>query len=394
MRPTALASSCLLTPAGAGAIAVIRVLGPQAGEVLQRVFRPHLQVGTPDVGTGRLCYGALVDGDERIDDVIVGPAVNQEDGGFDISAHGGVRVVERILEALRVHGAPLREDVEVPLSIWPQPNRIAAEAVSAMTRARTDRAVRFLAWQRLKLPGAMKGLAEQCALHRDEVETALLRMIKESAGARVLIEGATVALMGPPNSGKSTLFNRLLGRAAVVVSSQAGTTRDWVSAEITIAGIPVTLIDTAGAGSTADALERQAILAGQTIAAGADARILVFDGADPAERFEAEPWRTDAGWGRTIIAINKVDRDDARPDAVACAGRVDLPMCRISALTGAGAEELTRQLVQAFGLDGWSDDECCFFSGRQIDVAKRALSVLHGDAAAAAAMVREELAGL
>jgi len=384
----------LLTPAGTGAISVIRVLGPDAPDTLSRVFHPHNPSQCVTLEGEQLSYGVFVDGDETIDDVIVGAANDDCGRGFDIHAHGGVRVTERILQALADQGAPLGQDAEDGLSLWPSAGPLADAAVRAAGYARTERAVRFLARNRTLLPKALQRIAAVAKEDTDGARRSLAGILDRSRAARVLVDGAAVALIGPPNSGKSTLFNRLVGRRAVVVSPRPGTTRDWVSAPISVEGVPLTLFDTAGIRTPSDALEDQAIQAGESIVSEAGAKLLVVDGSAVDGMKEIHDEGTMAKDRRVMIVVNKSDQQRAIDSSKLQRLSRFVPVCNVSAKTGAGIDKLTKTLLGFFGFEDGSDGEASFFSQHQVDSAKMALSALDDGDLAAFAVIVDGLIGL
>ncbi|MGB2986326.1 MAG: GTPase, partial [Phycisphaerae bacterium] len=343
----------------------------------------------------RLRYGELVVNGEFIDEVIVSYIPADNVPTFDISAHGGVRVIERILEALQRLGAPLCDEGQSPALIWPTHNLIDQEAVETMSRAKTERAVRFLAWQHRHLTLSLESVAARCQEDPAQARDALEKMSAGYRAARTLIEGATVAILGPPNSGKSTLFNRLVGRDATIVSSRAGTTRDWVTAPVEMDGIPLTLADTAGHREATASLERLAIDSGLLIARRAELCLFVLDGSQPLSPATGELYRACESPPDRLTVINKLDMGcvwdaTAAPDWPA--DREDAPL-RVSARTGAGLDRLTRNILQILGYGDWVDETPCLFTLRQREIAKKALSDLSESPAKAETTIRGQLLG-
>ncbi|MBI4716532.1 MAG: 50S ribosome-binding GTPase [Planctomycetes bacterium] len=393
MKPAADNWCALLTPPGAAAISVVRVCGPAAVDIVDAVFRMGHGRGPlrAALANGTLRYGEIVDGEEVVDDVLVSlagaglPASSVEAGAgeaeplaaaVDICTHGGVRVVERVLELLTGRGAPLRDEPAAQLDAWPAADRLQRELNASLMRVTTLRGVRFLAWQRQHLERHLRGLAESAGRDPAHARREIGILLDRFPPARVLIEGGRVVFTGPVNSGKSTLFNTLLGRAAAVVSSRAGTTRDWVSAEAEIEGAPLTLVDTAGHHLAAGALEQLAIDAGRRQALDADVRVVVFDGAADLPPHAVELLAAGGAGGRLAVAITKCDLGTKwKVERLHQAGvSASIPMVRVSSTTGAGLAELAGVLLGRLGLGGtWKDDAPALFTARQAD-AVRSLS--------------------
>jgi tRNA modification GTPase len=155
------------------------------------------------------------------------------------------------------------------------------------------------------------------------------------AGARVR-QGLTVAVFGPPNAGKSSLVNRLAGWEVAIVAPTPGTTRDRVSADLAVEGLPVTVIDTAGLRETVEAVEAEGIRRAERAVAAADLRLAVFSAVSwPAPGDAAWAW-VDA---RTLVAVNKSDLGLPVPPVD---GVTPLP---VSALTGEGFDALLAELA-------------------------------------------------
>jgi tRNA modification GTPase len=179
--------------------------------------------------------------------------------------------------------------------------------LQAIARARTRRAVKFLLHQLATLPAFLKQVAELAARDVAGAHRALQELLVRGERCRLLVEGATVAIIGPPNAGKSTLANRLFGLERSIVSDVPGTTRDWVSEPTAIQGVPVTVVDTAGVGQPADDLEKLAVERGMARWTDADLQLLVLDGSDnlPDTFFERVMGRMRArGW---ILVVSKCD---------------------------------------------------------------------------------------
>ena len=390
----------LLTPPGAGAIAVIRVTGTQPAQVVARIFRGKDGTTLTDAFGDWLLYGRVVDGDEVIDDALVSlGSRSTEVGGkehgsvVDISCHGGVRVVERILQALESQGVTVRHGAGSELSLWPALNLIEREAIGAALVSKTQRAVQFAARLRTNLARRLDELANRLPIDPDSAGDELETLIKGYPAAKVLLNGATVALIGPPNSGKSTLFNRLVGRPAAVTSPIPGTTRDWIAEDVEVEGIPITLVDTAGRHSKSEELERQAVESGVSRSQSASVILLVLDSSCSLGASEKDLLAECPTVVPMLVVANKSDLE--------CKwGLADLhelqpsfrsELVRVSALSGFDCDALANAILKALGLTEFDDANVCLFTDRQVLVARAALSALEVESAAM--MIREELIG-
>jgi tRNA modification GTPase len=374
VKTTSKNRSMVLTPPGAGAIGLVRVAGPKAVSIVARLFRPHQGAELGKSQPGRLRYGLFVDEGEPIDDVVVVIDPGGGEPSVDISCHGGVRVIERVLQALESAGVVLASLREVPGPLWRTSSLIEREAIAELEKAGTARAVRFLAWQRAHLPGALLRAAQKAAA-RSGLAEVFAQALAGYGPARRLIDGVSIGIVGPPNSGKSTLFNRLVGHQAAVVSARPGTTRDWVSCSIEIAGFPVELLDLAGDRASADPVEMEAIETGRQKVAGAGLQLLVIDGSEPSSR-ATDAWLETArrdGGRSSLLVVNKIDRPQRLEGGSEATDGLSDPV-RISAATGAGEDTLLERIAAYLEEDPGFDRRPCLFTRRQADVVGRWLS--------------------
>lgn len=275
--------------------------------------------------------------------------------------------------ALEARGVGIEDGGAGGPRIFPCSNPMEREVLEALGRARTARGVAFLARQR---EGLVRRLQEIRALWAGDAGAArrLLAALRDGAAAAMnLVDGVAVVLVGAANSGKSTLFNRLVGRPAALVSPRAGTTRDWVTAEVEMEGWPVRLIDTAGIRAGADALEGEAIARGQAAAGAAAVRLVVVDGAAAPDSKGLLPAGFDER--RDIVVLNKMDLCGGGDSSPARPRRVvdGLKVAEVSAARGDGVAELVRLILHE--VRGGTDEEpaLAFFTQRQIEAADELL---------------------
>jgi len=300
------------TPHGAGAVAMIEIIGDVSACLTALCGR--------DVEVGGLRLRKF----ETIDEGLVARLAPER---AQLMPHGGTRIVERLADWLAAHGAhwiddPLAVRAELdPMEVFPEAeDRVEALALATLARAASPLAVQPLLAQR-----------ERWAAHgnaplTDDDQSRSQRLMR-------LVDPARVALVGRPNAGKSTLSNALLGRDASIVSPEAGTTRDAVSARIDLAGVVVEWFDLPGLRTSDDAVEMAAIDLGRALVADADFVIAlaapsvawpeldrtpdlrVFAQIDRAEESSASPERCDADTavsahtGEGLDALRRLIRD-------------------------------------------------------------------------------------
>lgn len=239
-----------------------RMLAPIAYPVhCRQPDRPLLhQTPRPD---GCMVYCRIEHDGETIDDALV--ALWPSRGLAEIHLHGGPRIVQRVLQALAENGIGFLPDppAHYALALFSSLSPLQTALLHLATHAPSPDAEYWLlaqAWGPNGLHTALAQLAKtpDHAL-RDQRKHLLARWSENARRAAPLLEPSAIVLLGPPNAGKSSLFNALLGQPRSIVSSLPGTTRDWIDARALVAGLPVRLYDTAGQRPTDDPLEQAGI---------------------------------------------------------------------------------------------------------------------------------------
>jgi tRNA modification GTPase len=365
----------IATPPGRGGIGVVRLAGPEA----RKIALPMLRL-KHDLSPGHAVFGELIDPNElvgtvapssaRIDEIVVTyfakPHSYTTDDIVEISAHGSPVVLGHIVELAMACGARLAEPGEFTMRAFLN-GRIdltQAEAVRDLIESQTLYQARIAAQQ---LEGALsrrlqpikQKLVELIAtleagidfaeddisvlpadqiLQRIAVVRAPLEELANSfAYGKIVHEGLTLAIVGRPNVGKSSLFNRLVERERAIVTATPGTTRDLVTETVAIAGIPVKLVDTAGIRRALDEAESIGIQKSMEALADADLVLVVFDSSQPFAE-DDQQLLTQVEGRPAIVVQNKCDLDHV---GTAAQARV-----RTSATTGEGIPELRNEILR------------------------------------------------
>jgi tRNA modification GTPase len=353
----------ILTPQGRGAVAVIVVEGPMAVELVEQFFWPKGSTRLVDLPCGRIVYGRW--GSEPAEDVI---ACRRSDACVEVHCHGGNAAARRIADDLMIAGA-----AEQPWSDWTcahEGSVIGALARIELARAVTARTAEILLDQ---YDGALDRRLREI-LAKIENGDCATRMIDELlAHAPVglhLTEPWRVVVAGPPNVGKSSLVNALVGYERAIVFDQPGTTRDVVTAHAAFSGWPVELCDTAGLRASADPLESAGVERARQQAGAADCLLLVFDGS---QAWSAEQQELIDAWPNAIIVDNKCDLGVAERSAAR--GRETVAT---SALREEGISELMDRIVRRLAPVEPAAGEAVPFSMEHVErleAAKAALNV-------------------
>jgi tRNA modification GTPase len=316
----------LLTPAGAAAIAVVRLMGPRAGDFLRTHF-------SKPIAPGRCVHGEL--SDERgqvIDDPVV---VMSSDGGWvDVNLHGGPWVVRSFLELAERQGFEVRERMEMPLPLEAvdAATEIEREMMTHLPMAKTELALRELLRQPLAWE-AFERLDDQ-AQRRSEAAAMLADRCLWS-----LLHTPRVAIAGAPNVGKSTLANQLFAQERSITADVPGTTRDWLGEIANLDGLAVMLVDTPGIRQTSDPIEATAIERSAAELAEADLVVLVLD---RSRAMEPEQAALVGRFSQALRIVNKCDLPAAWDDR---------QLLHLVATTGGGIDPLRRSIRAHFGID-------------------------------------------
>jgi tRNA modification GTPase len=367
--------AAIATPQGRGAVAVLRVSGPRAIDIL-RAVAPALGQVVPRVQrlvalrhpeTGELLDRGLVT-------YFAAPASYTGEDTVEIATHGGVLTPQLVLDALLAAGARAAEPGEFTRRAYlnGKLDLLQAEAVAdlidgrsrALHRAAVHQMERGLSRRIGELRDAIIGTEALIAYSIDfpeedepPVPPARIRASARSVIGRIdallatategelLREGALTVLAGRPNSGKSSLFNALLGTERAIVTDIPGTTRDALESTVSIEGYPFRLVDTAGLRETVDTVEGMGIEVARRYLAAAD--LVLFCG-EAGRELEEDEAAFVAGVDPARLVLVRTKRDVPGGAAVDSSGAI--PAAAVSAVTGDGLPELRQVLLaRAFG---------------------------------------------
>jgi tRNA modification GTPase len=350
--------AAISTPPGRGGVAVVRVSGPAAFAVAARLTGRHVDASL----AGRFFHSAFFNVNELLDDGLVlifaAPHSYTGEDVVEFQCHGGSVAPRRVLEACLAAGARLARRGEFTQRAFlnGRLDLSAAEAVIDLIDAKTDRAaddavarlggaasaefealytaaldisVRLehaLDFSEDELPG---DFADNLARDLSSLRSRIAARLATAREGRLLREGALVVLAGPPNVGKSSLLNALLGERRAIVSDTAGTTRDFIEESVEIGGWPVRLVDTAGLRAAGDVIEAEGVGRAEELIAKADLVLSLEESGNGGTKTTRTPKTP-----RMSGAIHVLSKCDLHP---ADQATHSLP---VSALTGEGLPEL------------------------------------------------------
>jgi tRNA modification GTPase len=405
----------LVEPCGAGAIARLQAdtIGRPAADTSE------IQNGSVPLAERRAGAPALHE--QRIDEVVViyfaKPHSYTTDDIVEIAAHGSPVVLRHIVELCIAAGARLAEPGEFTMRAFLN-GRIdltQAEAVRDLIDSQTLYQAKIAAQQlegslSRRLQPVKQKLVELIAVleagidfAEDDVSvlpnpaileriaavrTPLEQLAATFAYGKIVHEGLTLAIVGRPNVGKSSLFNRLVERERAIVTASPGTTRDLVSETVAIGGIPVELVDTAGIRQALDEAESIGIRKSMEALADADLVLIVLDASQPVTAEDEELLRHAEGRPGIIVA-NKCDLEKSGQWSVASG---QYSVVRASALTGSGIAELRAEILRHIGGETGAQAESGFLTNvRHQGLVQDSLAALDAARGAVASKVPHEM---
>ncbi|MBS6707035.1 MAG: tRNA uridine-5-carboxymethylaminomethyl(34) synthesis GTPase MnmE [Lachnospiraceae bacterium] len=377
MEDTIAAIATAMAPSGIG---IVRISGPEAVAVADRLYRgKKKEKKLADMKSHTIHYGWIVEKEQVLDEVLVmlmrGPHSYTGEDTVEIDCHGGVLAVKRVLEAVLHAGARIADPGEFTKRAFLN-GRIdlsQAEAVMDVISAKSEYALQSSVSQlQGSVRRAVKEIREKLLYEIAFIESALddpehisldgypeklegivqeekrkiEKLLKSADDGKMLQEGIKTVILGKPNAGKSSLLNLLVGEEKAIVTDIAGTTRDVLEEQISLGGISLRMLDTAGIRSTVDKVEQIGVERAKEHAKNADLILYVVDASVPLDENDGQIMELLKG-RKTILLLNKSDLETVISKEELTA-RIDAPVLNISAREETGLAELEALIKEMF----------------------------------------------
>ena len=394
----------LATPSGAGAIAIIRLSGKEAITIAAKVFNSISGKELLKQKSHTVHLGNIVDGSRIIDEVLAtvfkNPNSYTGENVVEFSCHGSSYIQQEIIQLLLRKGCRMATAGEFTLQAFlnGKMDLSQAEAVADLI-ASDSKASHQLAIQqmrggfsteieelRIQLLNFASLIELELDFSEEDVEFAnreefqklikkitnlLKKLIDSFATGNVLKNGIPVAIVGRPNSGKSTLLNSLLNEERAIVSNIAGTTRDTIEDEITIGGIRFRFIDTAGLRETTDEIEKIGVERALEKLEKSSIYIYLFDSTEMSVlevKKELDSFTTNS---KQLIVANKIDK--ASKEELSAINNSNLPFLTISAKSKDSLDVLSNSLLNIAGIEALDSNQLMVTNSRHYDVLIKSL---------------------
>lgn len=403
--------AAIATAVSDSGIGIIRISGEEAVAVGNRIYRTKSgEAGLAGFKSHTIHYGFIVDKEEAIDEVMVSvmraPNSYTAEDTVEINCHGGVLLMNRILDAVLRNGARLAEPGEFTKRAFLN-GRIdlaKAEAVMDLINAKNDFALKTSMKQlngdvsaavrsmreeilyeiafiesalddpeHISLEGYAQKLSEKadCLLHQIE------KLLDTAENGKILKEGINTVITGKPNAGKSSLLNRLTGTDKAIVTDVAGTTRDVLEESVRLHGISFNMIDTAGIRSTEDVVEKIGVERARKYVKEADLILYVADASKPLDESDGEIMDMIRG-KKVIVLLNKTDLEPVvTEETLRSAMNFECAIIRTSAKENTGFAEFEETVKEMFFRGGIAmNDEVCITNMRHKEALQDTLDSL------------------
>lgn len=372
--------AAIATAMNASGIGIIRISGDESMEVIHRIYRS--KCGKKDIRqavTHTIHYGYIYDEDKIVDEVLVmimkAPRTFTGENTVEIDCHGGVYAMRKVLETVLKNGARIAEPGEFTKRAFlnGRLDLSQAEAVIDVINAQNDYALKSSISQ---LKGSVKksieeirskiiyhiayiesalddpehvsvdGYGEELAVSVEEQSRCIQKLLSTASDGKIIREGIKTVILGKPNAGKSSLLNLLIGENKAIVTDIAGTTRDILEEYITLEGISLHIIDTAGIRNTEDIVEKIGVGRAKDMAQDADLILYVVDSSTDLDENDEQIMEMLKD-RKAIVLLNKTDLEPVITQKQ-LESEVVHPVISISAKEETGIEHLEKQIKEMF----------------------------------------------
>lgn len=357
--------------------------GEKSFEILEKIFEPKKKQSIEEIKGYTIKYGNIVENGEVVDEVLVSyfkaPKSYTTENMCEINSHGGTVIIRKILELCLKNGADLAEPGEFTKRAFlnGRIDLLQAESVIDVINAKSEREAetgikQLEGYLSKEIADIKKEIMEvminidvsidypeydtpditnkQIENMLENVQKKLEKLEKSFDNGKIIKEGIKTAIIGKPNAGKSSLLNAILKEDRAIVTEYEGTTRDTIEEFVTINGIPLKLVDTAGIRNAKDEVEKIGIEKSREIASTADLVIALFDSSKELDDEDLEILEI-AKNKKSIIILNKMDLATKIDEQNEKIKQTKAPIIKISALKKEGIEKLEEEITKLFNLN-------------------------------------------
>lgn len=394
------------TAPGIGGIGIIRMSGNETFEILNKIFKPKKEQKIEEIKGYTMKYGEIIDNNQIIDEVLVSyfkaPKSYTTENMCEINSHGGSIIVKKILEICLKNGADMAEPGEFTKRAFLN-GRIdlaQAESVIDLINAKSDREAKSgikqlegalskeikdikqeimnvlvnievtIDYPEYDTPEVQK---QELTMMLEKVEKKLSQLEESFDNGKIIKEGIKTAIIGKPNAGKSSLLNTILKEERAIVTDIEGTTRDTIEEFVTVKGIPIKLVDTAGIRNAKDEVEKIGIQKSIEEAQNADLIIAIFDSSKELTNEDKEIIDLIKG-KKAIILLNKTDLPSKIDENNKQLKENAKNIIKISAKNNQGINKLYDKIAEMFSLNQINlDNEVLITNVRHKNIISKAL---------------------
>lgn len=408
--------AAISTAMSASGIGIVRMSGPESMDVISRIYRSkNGGKNIKEVKSHTIHYGYIFVGEEVVDEVLVmvmrAPRTYTGEDTVEIDCHGGVYAMKKVLETVLRNGAQIAEpgeftkraflngrldlsQAEAVMDVIQAKSAVALKSSLQQLKGSVLRAIKeirsSILYQIAFIESALddpehislEGYPEKLRKIVDEEYEKVETLLKSADDGRMIQEGIKTVILGKPNAGKSSLLNFLVGEDRAIVTDIAGTTRDTLEEYISLHGISLRIIDTAGIRETEDVVEKIGVGKAKKMAEDADLILYVVDSSLPLDENDREIMEL-LGGRKSIVIYNKTDLESA-VDIKELKEKTGSPVIPVSVVEKTGITELEETIKKMFFRGEISfDDEVYITNARHKTALEEALESLK--------MVRESI---